>query len=74
MSTLHAHEEHRGYEEIIAALDEHQIVYLHERDDSIPRPKLYGLGGVHIGADEIIGALPRCRLASSLQKSDALRR
>ena len=71
MTTLYAHEGHQGYEEIIAALDEHQVVWLHERDDSIPRPKLIGLGGIHIGADEIIGALERsARCAESSERAE----
>lgn len=56
---LHAHEGHRGYSEIIATLDAHQVVYLHEHDDSIPRPKLYARGGIHIGVEEITAAAER---------------
>ena len=56
IAMLYAYEGHQGYEELVAALDEHKVVYLHERDDSISRPKLYALGGIHIGADEITAA------------------
>ena len=62
-AVLHAHEGHRGYEEIMASLDAHDVVCLHERDDSIPRPKMYAMGATHIGAEEITAAAARIAAA-----------
>ena len=58
-AVLRARPDHRGYEEILSALEEHRVVYLHSRETTKPRPRLDAKGRIYIGVEEITQAAAR---------------